>query len=407
MAAMTQSELAGFSKVSVRAIRDLESGRANRPRRETVRLLADGLGLIGQQRAEFEASGARGAVGSLWTGVAVENDYDAPPALMSPIVGRAVESRTVWETLAHGRHRLVNIVGVGGVGKTALAAHWARAAYEQGTFPVWWRALADTVAPGRWRVDLAALVELVGGNRVAVVFDGADGDFPGDELATALRRCSRLSVIVTSREPVIPAEGRLLPLGPLATTAADGEPSDALRVLVENIQRTDPAFEVDEGNRAALRSICELLDGHPLALRQAAAWCSSRSPHDLVENLSADIGVLGQAGGQRVGQSNAVEAFTACLNALEPRERILLDRLAKLAGELSPERSAGPTGSTVDELAALFGKLSQRGIMRRRRREKGVGFALLNPVRLLLRQRADVCEQAVVNCRSTALLGAG
>lgn len=53
----TQRQLADLSTVSIRAIRDLESGRAHRPRRDTVRLIADGLGLRGRERADFEAAG--------------------------------------------------------------------------------------------------------------------------------------------------------------------------------------------------------------------------------------------------------------------------------------------------------------------------------------------------------------
>ncbi|SDU01080.1 helix-turn-helix domain-containing protein [Amycolatopsis keratiniphila] len=50
----TQRLLAARSTVSVRAIRDLENGRVGRPRRDTVRLIAAGLGLSGQARADFE-----------------------------------------------------------------------------------------------------------------------------------------------------------------------------------------------------------------------------------------------------------------------------------------------------------------------------------------------------------------
>ncbi|MFI7680582.1 helix-turn-helix domain-containing protein [Actinophytocola sp. NPDC049390] len=54
----TQRQLAASSMVSVRAIRDLEHGRVNRPRRDTVRLIAAGLGLTGQARTDFERAAA-------------------------------------------------------------------------------------------------------------------------------------------------------------------------------------------------------------------------------------------------------------------------------------------------------------------------------------------------------------
>lgn len=59
----TQRQLAARSTVSIRAIRDLEQGRINKPRRDTVRLIAAGLGLSGQARTDFEraAAGERAA----------------------------------------------------------------------------------------------------------------------------------------------------------------------------------------------------------------------------------------------------------------------------------------------------------------------------------------------------------
>lgn len=57
----TQRLLAARSTVSVRAIRDLEHGRVDRPRRDTVRLIAAGLGLSGQARADFERAAERSA----------------------------------------------------------------------------------------------------------------------------------------------------------------------------------------------------------------------------------------------------------------------------------------------------------------------------------------------------------
>lgn len=51
---MTQEGLAERSGLSPRSIQNLESGRVSRPRRDSVRLLADALGLTGQARVEFE-----------------------------------------------------------------------------------------------------------------------------------------------------------------------------------------------------------------------------------------------------------------------------------------------------------------------------------------------------------------
>jgi transcriptional regulator with XRE-family HTH domain len=51
---LTQEGLAERSGLSPRSIQNLERGRVSRPRRDSVRLLADALGLTGRDRAEFE-----------------------------------------------------------------------------------------------------------------------------------------------------------------------------------------------------------------------------------------------------------------------------------------------------------------------------------------------------------------
>ena len=53
-ALVSQEELAARAGVSVRAIGNLEQGRVAQPRGESVRLLADALGLVGPERQRFE-----------------------------------------------------------------------------------------------------------------------------------------------------------------------------------------------------------------------------------------------------------------------------------------------------------------------------------------------------------------
>jgi transcriptional regulator with XRE-family HTH domain len=53
-ALVSQEELAARAGVSVRAIGNLEQGRVGQPRGESVRLLADALGLVGPERQRFE-----------------------------------------------------------------------------------------------------------------------------------------------------------------------------------------------------------------------------------------------------------------------------------------------------------------------------------------------------------------
>lgn len=56
---LTQEELARAANLSLRAVSDLERGVATNPHRDTVRLLADALHLIGPGTGRVRSGGAR------------------------------------------------------------------------------------------------------------------------------------------------------------------------------------------------------------------------------------------------------------------------------------------------------------------------------------------------------------
>src|SRR5580693_2308163 len=138
-ARLTQEELAAATGLSPRSISDLERGIATTPRRDTIRLLADGLGLVGQVRAEFEAI-ARGR--PVPSGPVPAGPAEGGPAAMRTLprdiasfTGRRQELLQLVEATAGaggpgragGAVGIHAIGGMAGVGKTAFAVH---AAYQ-------------------------------------------------------------------------------------------------------------------------------------------------------------------------------------------------------------------------------------------------------------------------------------
>jgi tetratricopeptide (TPR) repeat protein/transcriptional regulator with XRE-family HTH domain len=173
-ARLTQQELADRSGLSIRAISNLEIGRVRVPYLNTVRRLADALGLHGDSRAGFLA-----AAGRRLGGRAADEPGCGPgpelrrvqqqvlnedPALATPepasaaagegavrvvprelpaeighFTGRAQELRALTRMLEGIRDATTGAVvisvigGTAGVGKTALAVRWAR--QVAGRFP--------------------------------------------------------------------------------------------------------------------------------------------------------------------------------------------------------------------------------------------------------------------------------
>jgi tetratricopeptide (TPR) repeat protein/transcriptional regulator with XRE-family HTH domain len=126
--AFTQEDLSGRTGISVRHIRDIENGRVTRMRPTTARLLADAFGLCGPERDGFCTQADTGPVRSVPAGVPAQL-----PADVYGFAGRAEALARLDRILAPERTAgerppaviVTAVSGTAGVGKTALAVHWA------------------------------------------------------------------------------------------------------------------------------------------------------------------------------------------------------------------------------------------------------------------------------------------
>jgi transcriptional regulator with XRE-family HTH domain/tetratricopeptide (TPR) repeat protein len=137
-AGLTQEDLAERSGVSVRAIADLERGRTRRPYPSSVRALVQalglpaeaGAGLVARYRSSGEGAGRHPAGAEGADGPAVPRQL---PAGVANFAGRVIELAALDAVLDGGPAALGDgtgvvisaIGGTAGVGKTALALHWA------------------------------------------------------------------------------------------------------------------------------------------------------------------------------------------------------------------------------------------------------------------------------------------
>ena len=126
-ARLTQEELAEAAGLSTRTVSDLERGVNRRAQKDTARLLADALGVIGPVRARFEgAARGRAVPGGAGTGAAAAATRTLPRDIAS-FTGRQQELQEL-AGVAAGSGGVVGIHAIGGmagVGKTAFAVHAA------------------------------------------------------------------------------------------------------------------------------------------------------------------------------------------------------------------------------------------------------------------------------------------
>ncbi len=129
---LSQDELARRSGMSVRAIRDLERGQVEHPRRTTVALLADALHLNDTDREAFDNAAAPGRADE--DAGTPRTPEGAVPRQLPPDIADFTGRELALEWL-HARMRtrefgstavvIIAAVGKAGVGKTTLAVHAA------------------------------------------------------------------------------------------------------------------------------------------------------------------------------------------------------------------------------------------------------------------------------------------
>jgi tetratricopeptide (TPR) repeat protein/transcriptional regulator with XRE-family HTH domain len=127
---LTQEELAAKTGISVRAIRRIESGHTA-PRPQTVRLLAGVFGLSGGERERFTQAAAGDPGRAMAAAVPAQL-----PADVSHFLGRVAQLEWLDDAIARPRTGTTTMVvsavaGTAGVGKTALAVHWAHKVRDQ------------------------------------------------------------------------------------------------------------------------------------------------------------------------------------------------------------------------------------------------------------------------------------
>jgi predicted ATPase/DNA-binding XRE family transcriptional regulator len=368
-AGFSQEELADRARLSARAISDLERGVKQTPHRETVELLADALGLSGQRRALFSASvrPARRSGGEATLLRHVRGDMAAP---LTPLIGRERELLELVRLMANGGARLVTLTGPGGVGKTRVALRAAEelaGEFDDGALIVSLSSLVDaglvlpTVAHGLGlgeeasKASIDQLASHLGQQHLLLVLDNMEHLLDAaSDVAALLAVCPRLSVIVTSRQPLRIRGEREFGISPLA-------PDAAAQLFLDRVRDNGSYGDADADVTEIVAHICHQLDYLPLALELAAVRSRTLSLHALALRLGSSLSLLTLGLRDLPERQRTLRGAIAwSVDLLDERERRLFRRLATFHGGWSLDAahlvcSQAPDApeDTLDRLSSL------------------------------------------------------
>jgi predicted ATPase/DNA-binding SARP family transcriptional activator len=286
-------------------------------------------------------------------------------------VGRGRDLAEVLSLLED--HRLVTLVGVGGVGKTRLAAevaHHYGEATSQRTCYVDLTKVADPGLVAELTVSelgirsgdnanvVQMLEEALQRQRLLLLLDNFEHVVEAADLvAQMLQWSADLRVLVTSRARLRVAGERVYEVHPLTLDPGSGDEglADALVLFDQVATAVDPHFElVDHVDDVA--AICRAVDGLPLAIEIAGGHLRTLSPALLRERLTSRLGSATAAGRHLPDRQQTIPAtIDWSLQLLGPAEQRLFRLFSVFHGDvpLDAVEAVWADGDVVDPLSVL------------------------------------------------------
>ena len=392
-AGITQQELAERAKLSVEAISTLERGARTRPHRDTVTLLARALELsperetllistIGTPHPARQRERGEALDASLLR-IVRPDSRGAPrsnlPGQLTSFVARQQEIREIAAFLRE--HRLVTVIGAGGIGKTRVAVQLGSDLLTECPDGVWLIDLAPIVdqtlaasavlsalqLPNTTRSALDAVITYLKPRRLLLILDNCEHviDRARDIAATVTQSCPYVRILSTSRQPLNVAGERTYRLPSLAVPPARvGSAQDvlaygAVALFVDRAVAVDAGFALTEDNAADVVEICRRLDGIPLAIELAAARANVLTPRQIAQRLDQRFRLL------TLGDPHALarhQTMTALIDwsydLLTPREQKFFESLSVFAGGCTLEAAAAVCATDGEDDVAVIDLLA-------------------------------------------------
>src|SRR5580692_7807029 len=342
------------------------------------------------------------------------------PAQLSTFIGR---DRELSEVRALGESsRMVTLTGAGGCGNTRLSLQVAAEMLDGAGDGVWLVELAAVsdpdavpsaisgalgIAPQAGRPALEALLDALGPQDILIMLDNCEHliDACAKTADALLRRCPRVHLLATSREPLSIDGETSYRVPPLSLPGpGDGGPaapgsSDAVTLFVERARERGVDLPVDGETAPLVVSICEQLDGMPLAIELAAARLRSLSLADLNDRLDQRFRLL--TGGSRaaLGRQQTLQATVDwSYSLLNGAEQTLLRRTSVFAEGFdlgAAESVCGFGDIDVLEVADLLDSLVNKSLVGAEPAGSTLRYRLLETIRQFAAERlAETGDEA-------------
>lgn len=330
------------------------------------------------------------------------------PAQRTTLIGRdQLVSRVC---LLLDQHRLVTLVGPGGIDKTRVAidaagralrrfpggvffADLTRATAEVGVGTELLRAMKVSAGPGQ--SDELAIAEFLADRGALLLMDNCEHviERAAETIDDVVVAAPEAQVLATSREPLrLHGEHRLV----VPALDVDGPASPSVRLFIDRATAADGASVTDAAAVASVARIVRRLDGIPLAIELAAAQTATHTPSEIVGLLDDRFALLAQRL-RRVPPRQQTLAATIdwSYDLLDDEQRRAFRRVSACAGPLSLATAARILDRSPGQTAALLGALSAKSLLVAVHGDDGLrGYSQLETLREYGRAKAAEADES-------------
>ncbi len=307
------------------------------------------------------------------------------PHFDTQLIGRQDEIRQVMDKLRDNYGRMVTLVGMGGMGKTRLAAESARPLLREFPDGIFFVSMAqvDSVADIVTRIAHVLgfrflsgsppdhqLIDRLFNKNMLLVLDAFEHALMRDEdrpvitwLDQLLDAAEQVKLMVTSRERLLsPHESVIDVLGLPVPTDLDDPKLMRCESVTMFQQLARRRYSGDMPVRDMAR-ICKLVQGMPLAIELAASWVRVRSCAEIADGIAQGLDLMAQSDGagpvptEYEQQHVSLRAsFEYSWQQLDRDEQLRFMRLSAFASSCSSEAAKSVADASGGSLMALADK---------------------------------------------------
>ncbi|MEL6349932.1 MAG: tetratricopeptide repeat protein, partial [Myxococcota bacterium] len=347
-----------------------------------------------QQTAQSELSGTN----------APETLPNNVPRRHNEFLGRDKELNTLQRQLTEG-HRLITILGAGGVGKSRLSVELGRRLLggpDEWPGGIWFIELAEiravhgiiTAVAGALGIKLGTdpeaqlLRALVARPKTLLILDNFEqiSQFAPQTVGRWLDQAENTQFLITSREPL-----RLR--GERSHTVDVLDEADAIALFHVRAERVAPGFNLDSDHRDSVRALVHLLDRLPLAIELAAGRSPGFSPEMLVSRMSRRFMLLQSRSPQRPERQQTLRATLIwSWELLSAAEQSALAQCSVFEGGFSLEAAEAVIELDDDNCEDVIAELASKSLLTLRHGgpHQAVRLSMLLSVQQFVREQMHV-----------------